>query len=432
MNRHIVIIGNGISGITAARFIRKMSDERVTVISDETDFFFSRTALMYIYMGHMRYEDTKPYENWFWPKNRIDTIRDYVDDVDLDRKRLALRRGGSIDYDVLLFATGSTSNTFGWPGENLQGVQCLYGVPDLEKMERNTQAVDRAVVVGGGLIGIEMVEMLHSRHIPVTFLVRESGYMDYAMPPPESAMIVDEILRHGIDLRLNSRLSEIRGDNAGRVRSVLTDDGQEIPCEFVGLTVGVRPNAGLAGKAGLETNRGILVNGYFETGIPDVYAVGDCVEFREDGIGSARIEQLWYTGRAHGKTVAATICGVRTAYDPGPFFNSAKFFTIEWQTYGRIHAVRPAGIDSLVWSDPRRRQLLRVDFEASSRRVVGFNALGIRLRHEICDRWLREGQSVDVVVDQLGRANFNPEFERRYEQRVSEALASRREVQSYA
>ena len=69
---NIVIIGNGIAGITTARWVRKLSDHKITVISSETDHFFSRTALMYIYMGHMRYEDTKPYEDWFWTKNRID------------------------------------------------------------------------------------------------------------------------------------------------------------------------------------------------------------------------------------------------------------------------------------------------------------------------------------------------------------------------
>ena len=89
---HIAIIGNGISGITAARFIRKLSDHKITVISAETDHFFSRTALMYIYMGHMRYEDTKPYEDWFWDKNRINLLNAYVEKVDTQNKKLVLKR----------------------------------------------------------------------------------------------------------------------------------------------------------------------------------------------------------------------------------------------------------------------------------------------------------------------------------------------------
>ena len=93
---HIAIIGNGISGITTARWIRKLSNHKVTVISSETEHFFSRTALMYIYMGHMRYKETKPYEDYFWDKNRIDLVHDHVENIDFDGKSLSMRKGPDI------------------------------------------------------------------------------------------------------------------------------------------------------------------------------------------------------------------------------------------------------------------------------------------------------------------------------------------------
>ncbi len=429
----VIIIGNGISGVTAARFIRKMWDAaRITIISDETDYFFARTALMYIYMGHMRYEDTKPYEDWFWKKNRIDTRRDYVEEIDAASKQIRLRSGPQLDYDVLIIATGSKSNRFNWPGEDLDGVQGLYGMPDLESMERNTAGVKHAAVVGGGLIGIEMVEMLHARHIPVTFLVREAGYMDYAMPPEEAAMINEEIRKHGIDLHLSTELKELLGDENGRVRAAVTDKGEEIPCGFAGLAVGVHPNVDVVRKSDIETNRGILVNEYFETSADGVYAVGDCAEFRADGIGSKRIEQLWYTGRMHGKTVAKTICGERTAYDPGPYFNSAKFLTIEWQTYGMIHPVSQPEVETLFWQDPKRNRSIRIDFEKDGSRVLGFNLMGIRYRHDVCERWLREERPIEYVLDHLSEANFDPEFARRYEPQLTRTYRSRRPADSFA
>ncbi len=202
---HIVIIGNGISGITAARHIRQLSDHRVTVVSAETDHFFSRTALMYIYMGHMRYEDTKPYEDWFWTKNRIDLLRGYVEKLDTDRRVLHLADGRSVPYDKLLVAAGSKSNKFGWPGQDLRHVHGLYHFQDLQAMELATASgINRAVIVGGGLIGIEMAEMFHSRHIPVTLLVREKDYWSNILPPEESAMISRHIREHGFDLRLQT------------------------------------------------------------------------------------------------------------------------------------------------------------------------------------------------------------------------------------
>ena len=423
MSKHIVIIGNGISGVTAARFVRKLSDFRITMISAETDHFYARTALMYIYMGHMRYRDTKPYEDAFWSKNRIDLVRGYVTKIDTEAKHVEVGGGRTIGYDTLVLATGSQSNMFGWPGQDLDAVQGLYGIPDLVTMERWTKGIDRAIVIGGGLIGIEMAEMLHTRHIPVTFLVREKGYMDYLLPPEESALINIEIRDHHIDLRLSTELKEILPDADGRARAVVTNKGEEIACQFVGLTVGVHPNIDVAKASGIDTNRGILVNEYFETQVPDVYAVGDCAEFQRDGIGSRRVEQLWYTGRMHGKTVAQTICGRATAYDRGIFFNSAKFFSLEYQTYGDIKPTPEAGTETLLWQDEAEKKLIRINYEAASGRVIGFNLMGVRYRHDVCERWILERRTLDYVLQNLRQANFDPEFYRRYERQLAEVYA---------
>ena len=141
---HIVILGNGISGITTARHVRKRSDARITVISAETDYFFSRTALMYIYMGHMRLQDTQPYEPWFWKKNRIELKKAFVEKVDFEAKTLLTAAGERIQYDKLVLATGSKSNKFGWPGQELDGVHGLYHLQDVEAMEKHTARMRNA------------------------------------------------------------------------------------------------------------------------------------------------------------------------------------------------------------------------------------------------------------------------------------------------
>ena len=132
---HIVIIGNGISGVTAARHIRKMSHHRITIISSETEHFFSRTALMYIYMGHMKYEHTKPYEDHFWAKNNLELKKGYVTRVVTEKQLLHFQDGETLHYDKLVIATGSKPNRFGWPGQDLEGVQGLYSFQDLENLE---------------------------------------------------------------------------------------------------------------------------------------------------------------------------------------------------------------------------------------------------------------------------------------------------------
>ena len=114
--KHVVIIGNGIAGVTAARYIRKRSNYRITMISAESRYFFSRTALMYVYMGHMRMQDIQPYEDWFWEKNDINLIQAYVQSVDFQEQKLTLSSGMHVQYDDLVLAVGSTFNKFGRQG----------------------------------------------------------------------------------------------------------------------------------------------------------------------------------------------------------------------------------------------------------------------------------------------------------------------------
>ncbi len=413
----IVIIGNGIAGITTARHVRKRSDDEITVISGESDHFFSRTALMYIYMGHMKYEHTKPYEDWFWEKNNIKLKRGWVNEVDFDKKELKVENE-TIQYDKLVLALGSKPNKFNWPGINLKGVQSLYSLQDLEEMDANTHGIKKAVVVGGGLIGIEMAEMLHSRGIDVTYLVREKHFWDIMLPQNEAEMIERHIHEHGIDLRLSSELKEIKGDSTGRVQSVLTKNDEEIECQFVGLTIGVSPNIDLVKDSALETKKGIVVNEFLETNIPDVYAIGDCAEVNNPKTGRRAIEPVWYTGRIMGETLGRTLTGDRNEYSPGVWFNSAKFFDIEYQTYGIVDPVLTDNQKSFYWQNEEATKCLHFVMDASDRHIIGVNALGFRLRHELLDKWISARRSMDEIVSELSDANFDPELYLRYEPQI--------------
>ncbi|MEL6865118.1 MAG: FAD-dependent oxidoreductase [Bacteroidota bacterium] len=415
---HIAIIGNGISGVTAARFIRKMSDHRITLISSETRHFFSRTALMYIYMGHMTFENTKPYEDYFWEKNRIDLLHAHVEQVDTDQKRLLLKEGQSVHYDKLIIACGSRSNKFGWPGQDLERVYGLYHYQDLEAMERFSKGLNRAVIVGGGLIGIEMAEMFHTRRIPVTLLVREKSYWNNVLPAEESAMISRHIVEHHFDLRLETELKEIIDDGQGNACAVITNKGERIDCGFVGLTAGVSPNIGFLKGSGIETGRGIKVNQYLETNIPGVYAIGDCAEQQQPMPGRRPIEAIWYTGRMMGETVAYHICGKPVAYDPGIWFNSAKFIDIEYQVYGTVLANPPEDHQSLYWEHPDGNRSIRLVYDRKDKTILGFNLMGVRYRHEVCEKWIRDKSPIENVLQNLKLANFDPEFFKTYESAV--------------
>ncbi len=415
---HIVIIGNGISGITAARHIRKRSDHKITVISGESDYFFSRTALMYVYMGHMKWDHLKPYEDWFWEKNRIELKKAWVEQIDFDNKELRFSSGSPLQYDKLILATGSVHNKLGWEGENLDGVQGLVTKQDLEKLEENSSSTRKAVIIGGGLIGVEFTEMLRTRNIQVTMLVREAGFWGNILPLQDAQMISEHIRSHGVDLRHNSELKKIVPDSNGRVKSVITGSGEEIECQLVGLCAGVKPKIGFLKESKIETDRGILVNPYLETSIPDVYAIGDCVQHREV-IGQRKsVEAVWYTGRIMGETLAKTLTGERTKYEPGNWFNSAKFFDVEYQTYGWVLAKPKQNERHFHWQHPREPKAITIAFDTVTKEFLGINTFGIRMRHEVFDRWLTEKRSIDEVLANLKVANFDPEFYDSYEKEI--------------
>ncbi|SDY60665.1 NAD(P)/FAD-dependent oxidoreductase [Hymenobacter psychrophilus] len=422
---HLVIIGNGITGVSAALTARRLDPAaRITLVSAESAHHYSRTALMYIYMGHMRYQDTKPYGDWFWAENRLELVHAEATGLDPAARQVQLSTGSRLPYERLLLATGSVTRFFGWPGQELRGVQGLYGLPDLEKMTRDTQGIARAVVVGGGLIGIELAEMLHARGIHVTLLVRESRYWELVLPPEEAALVERQIALHHLDLRLETEMRAVLGDADGRVRAVVTTAGEELPCQWVGIATGVAPNLALATSGGIETDRGILVDEHLQTSVPDVYAAGDCAQHRAPAAGQVPLEQLWYTGRLQGETVAHTICGQPTPYRRGQWFNSAKFFNLEYHTYGRVPAAPEAGTRTFCWQHPGGGQLLRINFEADEgHAVTGMNALGLRQRHAVWEQWLRAATPVTEVLARLGEANFDPEFFRRHEPAMRAAFA---------
>ena len=367
-------------------------------------------------MGHMKFEHTQPYENWFWEKNSIDLKEGFVENINTKEKVLNFSNGEKLAYNKLIIATGSKPNKFGWPGQDLIGVMGMYHKQDLEKLEKyapNKKTCRRAVIVGGGLIGIELAEMLRSRNIPVTFLVREASFWNGVLPAQESAMINEHIKEHHIDLRLSTNLKEIKADENGRVKSIIIEEtGEEILCDVVGLTAGVTPNIDFLKDSGIELGRGIKVNRFLETNIENIYAIGDCAE-QHKAIGHRRnIEAVWYTGRMMGETVAQTICNNKTAYKPGHWFNSAKFLDIEYQTYGWVFSEsnKKENETYFQWKHPKYFKCITISFDKNTNKFLGINTFGIRMRHEIFDKWLTENKSVEHVLEYLADANFDPEF----------------------
>ena len=164
--------------------------------------------------------------------------------------------------------------------------------------------------------------------------------------------------------------------------------------------------------------RGVKVNEYLETNIPGVYAIGDCAELTTPAPGRRPIEAIWYTGRMMGETVAYHICEKPVPYNPGIWFNSAKFLDIEYQVYGDVPSKLKDHQESIYWAHEDGTKSIRLVYHQENRTIEGFNLLGIRYRHEVCERWIQEKTTMESVLSNLSLANFDPEFFKMYEQQI--------------
>jgi NADPH-dependent 2,4-dienoyl-CoA reductase/sulfur reductase-like enzyme len=412
---HFVIVGNGVAGVEAALTIRQRHGQkaaRIVLISDESDYFFSRTALMYALMDQMNRRDLEPYERGFYDKQGIERVRGRVVDIDAHKKVVRLEDGKELHFDKLLLATGAKPRTFPWQGLNdvQDGLVHFVSMQDLDACERLIPSTQQAVVVGGGLIGIELVESLLHHRVPVTFLVREPWYWPMALGVEEGAMVADHMKAHGVDLRLEEEIARIDVDPKGRVSAIQTNKDNTLPCQFLGICVGVGPATEWLKSCTtpVAVGRGIRVNPNFETNLPDVYAAGDCCEIDDDH--ETFTETIWYSAKLHGKLAAQAMMGDQGHYQRPLFYNSSKFFEIEYTTVGQVVNL-PTGTPSLYRRHPKRAVSQRIVYDKHGV-VLGFNMLGSRWNHNVLERWILEKRTLTFVREHLRDAQFDVEFGR--------------------
>ena len=407
-----VIIGNGVAGTTAALTLRAREPEaEITMISGESDYFFSRTALMYAYMDRMTLRDLEPHERKVYAKQRIGLVRDWVSDLDATQRILQLKSGRTVAYDRLLLATGSLGTRPDWPGiERVrEGVVHFVTLDDLAQCEQLTPSTREAVVVGGGLIGVELVECLVFHRKKVIYLVRSPWYWPGALAKQESEIVTEHIRRHGVDLRGTEEMAEVLAGPDGRVSGVRTKSGAELPCQMLGIAIGVSPAVEWlrAVKTPPRIERGIVISPSFETSLPNVWAAGDCAEFEQDG--QWMVEQIWYSAKRQGELAARAMLGDRVRYEPPIFYNSAKFFEIEYTSTGSI-GKPPEGALTFFCRIPGTEASVRIVEQNGA--VIGVNMLGERWDHTLFERWVAERRSMDYVMEHLREAQFDVEFGR--------------------
>jgi NADPH-dependent 2,4-dienoyl-CoA reductase/sulfur reductase-like enzyme len=416
---HIVIIGNGISGVSVAKSLREYSDAEITIVSSESISFFSRPALMYVFMGKMRFKDILPLPSDYWVKNKIKQVYGAAKEIDTENQKIILDNGSVLSYDKLVLALGSQPKSLGLGEFNLEGIQGFYSLQDVEKLQDSSKTIKHASIIGGGLIGVELAEMFVSRGISFTFWVREKWFGSNFLPQEEAEMVTNHLISKNINIKFEREIIGFEADDSNMVKSVELQSGEKVDSDLVCVCIGVEPKVDWLKSTDVQTKAGVLVNAHLQTNMPSIYAVGDCVECINPVHGRKSIETLWYTGRLMGEYLGKNILHENPPpYEPGIYFNSAKFFDVEYQIYGDVPTSFSESYGTVFWKHPTNYKSIRLVFNARNDEFIGCCVLGIRFRQEVCEKWIKEKWKISEVLPVLSEANFDTEFSTRYEREL--------------
>ncbi|OTG77195.1 nitrite reductase (NAD(P)H) small subunit [Acinetobacter sp. ANC 4169] len=289
----LVLVGNGLAGMRCLEDLLDMAPERyeVTVIGEEPWGNYNRIMLSPVLSGDKTIDDIMLHPHaWYAEKGIRFIAGDAAVKIDRPRKQVYTEKGLVVDYDRLILATGSKPFVPPIPGSDLKGVLSFRDIYDVNTMLDYCKSKQNAVVIGGGLLGLEAAYGLKQRGMNVTVLHLMDRIMERQLDSRASSLLRQSIEAKGINIITQANTEQLIGED-GHVTHIKLKDGTLLEADLVVFAVGIRPNMALAQSAGLRCNRGVMVNDTMQTFDPSIYAVGECIEHRNQTFGL--VEPLW-------------------------------------------------------------------------------------------------------------------------------------------
>jgi nitrite reductase (NADH) large subunit len=303
MKPALIVIGNGMAGMRTVEELHKLAPDLydITVFGAEPYGNYNRILLSPVLAGEKTVDDIMLHTREWYERHGI-TLHAGDPVVHIDRKRRVVRAasGKEVRYDRLLLATGSKPFIIPVPGHELPGVIAFRDIHDVETMLAAARSHQHAVVIGGGLLGLEAANGLLRQGMSVTVVHVTDALMNQQLDKSAAQLLQKALEGKGLEFRLNAQTAEIIGTD--RARAVRLQDGSEIPADLVVMTAGVRPNIALAKSAGLHCDRAIVVDDTLQTYDPRIYAVGECVQHRSATFGL--VAPIWEQARVCGAHLA--------------------------------------------------------------------------------------------------------------------------------
>ncbi|MGW8825381.1 nitrite reductase large subunit NirB [Paenibacillus lautus] len=343
--KKLVMIGNGMAGVRAIEHLIKLAPEayEITIFGAEPHPNYNRIMLSSVLAGGTDLKEIM-INDWDWYKeNRIQLHAGHtVNRIDTLHRKVFSEQGAVAPYDALIIATGSNPFMLPLPGADKEGVIAFRDIQDCETMVKTSQQYKKAVVIGGGLLGLEAARGLLHLGMDVSVVHLNPYLMERQLDETAAKMLQRELETQGMTFLLNKNSESISGRK--RVRALHFTDGSSVETDLIVMAVGIKPNVSLAQSSGIEVNRGIVVNDYMETNVPDVYAVGECAEHR--GIAYGLVAPLY----EQGAVLAKHLAGVETSGYAGSV-TSTKLKVSGVDVFSAGHFADPEGTRSMRYQD---------------------------------------------------------------------------------
>jgi len=335
-----LIIGNSAGGVGAAEAIREVDKiGAITMVSDESYPVYSR-PLISEYLAELCPLERmlfRPVD--FYESNGIQALLGKeAKRLDTANHTIQLNNGKTIIWEKLLLATGGLPIVPEIDGFNNEGVFTFTKLNDAKAMARFLDGRYRAVVLGGGLIGVSVTEALVRLGVKVTVVEMKEQILSTILDEKASELVTEALEKHGVTVITGHTITRINGHTVGEnlVGGVTLDDGRRLPCALVIIAIGVRPRTELASNAGIEIRRGIVVDCFMRTSACDVYACGDAVEAYDFIRDENRLTPIWPNAYLQGRVAGLNMAGIPTEYKGGTSMNSLKYFGLSITSAGMV------------------------------------------------------------------------------------------------
>jgi len=338
-----VIVGASAAGIGAIEAIRKIDPTgSISIITEEYCVDYSRPMISDLVSGKADLEKMKCRADSFWIENKVDTrLSKKAVKADFAEKTVTLEDGEKISYEKLLLATGGKPFVPKIEGQEKEGVFTFTTMAEAQRLAKriDENQSKSAVVIGAGLIGISVTEALVKRGLKVTVVELQEKILSLLLDSKASEIVEAVIKKAGVNFATGQSVQKIVGkpDNENVVGGVVLTKGEHVPCDVVVVAIGVIPRTELVAGTEIKINRGIVVDNFMQTNVPDVYASGDVAEAYDFILDQNRLLPLWPLAVLEGKVAGYNMAGKKTAYEGGTNMSSLKYFGIPIVSIGNTN-----------------------------------------------------------------------------------------------